>query len=389
MNVLVIGKPKYNVVLPLDSYPKEGIKLKINERLEVSAGTSVYVACMLAKWGINVFYAGAVCGDEIGSKIKAEIEKHNVDTKYMEIDYEHKSNINYVLVNKANGSTTEIEHANEVYLKKYKYDILPDYIITDGTDMGASMAAANNYPLAKIILLANKVSDEYYNLSKRASYVCANINYAKALTKMDFEFNRAKSLVNLFQKIKDLNKAEYIIMLRERGVLYTKDRQVKMIPAVNVQKLDDSNSGSSFFGAYCYGILKGYDMDTVAKTANAAGALALTKIGSLTSIPDKGEVYNLAGVKDEGPNGTSQDNGNVQAEPAQNSAPVDNQVNSAVNQAVNNHNEILEIQQVANEMQNPINPNALNAGAAIPQSINQSPNLNTQKIEGTTNENPR
>lgn len=298
MNVLIIGKPKYDVILSVDNYLVENSKTDISEKKEITGGISAYVACMLAKWGINVYYAGAICADEVGNKIKSELESYGVDTRFMETDYEHKSNINYCLLNKANGSFTEVHVTNDVYLKKYKYDLNIDYIITDGSDMGASIAAANNYPMAKIILLANKVNDEYYNLSKRCAYVCASTNFAKALTKLDLEFNKPKSLVNFFQKIKDLNKAEYIVMLRDKGVLYNKDRQVKMIPALKIDIKDDSNSSAAFFASYCFGIINGLDKDIVAKTSNIAGALALTKAYSLETIPNKEEVFKLAGIEE-------------------------------------------------------------------------------------------
>ena len=300
MNVLVIGKPQYNVVLPLEYFPVENSKNKILEKQEITGSTSVYVACMLAKWGIKVYYVGAVSGDEIGNKIRNEIESYNIDTKYMEIDYERRSRVNYVLLNKANGTSTEILHDNDTFLKKYKYDILPDYIITDGTDMGASIAAINNYPKAKIILLAKNISNEYLSLSKQSSYVCASMDFAKALTKLDFEFNKPKSLVALYQKIKDLNRAEYMVMLHDKGVLYAKDRQVKMIPGIPIEKKEnDANSGAAFFGAFCYGILNGYDADTIAKTANIAAGLSLTKSGGIDAIIDKVEVFTTAGLDEE------------------------------------------------------------------------------------------
>ena len=308
MNVLVIGKPRYNIILESDSFPLENSKNVTTEKLEIPAGSSIYVACMLAKWGIPVNYIGLFNGDEIGNKIKAELENYGVQTRFIENEYEHKSSINYVLLNKSNGTSTEVLHDNGIFLTKYRYDILPDYIITDGSDMGASIAALNNYPKAKMILLANKYSEEYRDLSKRCAYVCANIDFVSNLTKMPLDFNRGKSLVELFQKVKDLNKAEYIIMLRDMGVLYTKDRQVKMIPAIEVEKKDDANSGSAFFAAYCYGIINGYDIDTIAKTANIAGALALTKVGSLNTIPNKEEVYEIAGAKDNQIDNATEDN---------------------------------------------------------------------------------
>ena len=202
---------------------------------------------------------------------------------------------NYITINKATGSSTQIEHATDIALKKYRYDPVPDYIITDGSDMGASMAAANNYPTAKLITLCNVLDADYAGLSKRSNYVCASLRFAAALVQLPVDYH-ARQLVNLFQKIRDLNKAEYIMMMQERGVLYRKDRQVKMIPAIEVQKQDDGNSGAAFFGAYCYGIINGYDMDEVAKIANIAGALSLTKVGSITSIPTKEEVYQMSGL---------------------------------------------------------------------------------------------
>lgn len=370
MNVLVVGKPKYNIILEAESFPKENSKTKVTEKIEITGGTSVYVACMLAKWGMHVVYHGVIAGDEIGNKIKAEMEGYGVDTKFLETNYEQRSNINYVLLNKSNGSSTEIEHDNQIYAQKFKYDMAYDYVITDGSDMGASMAVANNYPTSKIILLANKVSDEYYNLSKRSAYVCANVNFAEALTKLKYEFNRPKSLVDFYQKIKDLNKAEYILMLRDKGVLYTKDRQVKMIPAIKVEKVyDDSNSGAAFFGAYAYGIINNYDMDEVAKIANISASFALKKIGTLKTIPTKEEVYELAGFKEgEG----------VKKEVKTESAPA------PVNQSVLASPATSENQNPAPQAVNPA-PNVANAPAPSPNPSAPAPNTNSVPVSPTNN----
>lgn len=296
MNVLVIGKPNYDVILPVDSYPSLGAFKSTNERMEQPGGISVYVACMLSKWGLKVHYAGLISGDEIGNKIKAELEKYNVDIKNVETNFEVKSNINYITLDKSNGLSSSILSDNGAYLTRYKYDFIPDYIIVDGTDIGGGIAAANNYPTSKIIFIGNKVNEQYYDMSKRSHYVCANFEFAKALTKLDAYINKPKTLVDLFQKIKDLNKAEYILMLKENGVLYVKDRQVKMIPAVLVAKKDDSNYDAAFFGAYAYSVIKGFDADMMAKICNMAGFVGTGNVGSLTSIPSKEYVFNTCGL---------------------------------------------------------------------------------------------
>lgn len=298
MNVLVIGKPSLDVIIPVDNYPQEGTSNNITGKLQLIGGTSIYVACLLAKWGVNVYYTGVVGGDEAGTIIKKKLEAYKINTKYLEINYEKKTAYNYKIIDKSSGINTKLYNDNGILLTKYKYDFVPDIIIMDGTDMNGSVAAVNNFPRAKTILFANKVNEEYYSLSKRCTYVVANVNFAQALTKMNYEFNKPKSLVNLFQKIKDLNKSEYILMLRDKGVMYTADRQVKMIPAMEINVVDDSNSGPAFFGALCYGIINNYNMDICAKIANISGALAINVLGTISSIPDLSKVLTLAGIKE-------------------------------------------------------------------------------------------
>src|SRR5574344_1361192 len=297
MKVLVIGKPTYNVIIPIFNYLAEGTKNITSEKTELPGGTSVYAATLLARWGLDVSYAGVIGGDASGTAIKTFLDTNKVNTKFLEINYEHKTDNNYIILNKTNGSSTQIAEDNGLTVTKFKYDFTPDVILMDGTDSNGAMAALNNYPRAISILFANKINETYYNLSKRATYVVSTIEFAKALTKMDIDFGKGKTLVSLFQKIKDLNRAEYIVMLKEKGVLYTSNRQVKMLPAVNVKVVDDTNSGSTSYAAYAYGIINKYDQDITAKIANTAAALSLTKIG-INALPELSKVLEIAGIKE-------------------------------------------------------------------------------------------
>lgn len=316
MKILVIGKPTYNIILTQDKYLVEGSKNLLKEKYEMMGGTSVYAAVLLAKWGMDVTYTGVLGADPNGQKIKTDLENAGVNTKYIELNYENKTSIDYILVNKTNGSSTQMITEMPVYLAKYKYDFIPDYVIMDGTDPMGSLAALNNFPHAKFILFANKVDQELYNISKRCNYVVANSSYAKALTKMDLELNRSKALVNFFQKIKDLNKAEYVVTLKDKGVLYTKEREVKMLPATKTNVVDDTNAGSVFFGAYCYGIMNGVDKDITMKIATTSAAISMQKYG-IESIPKLEEVCNILNIKIEAQNNAvKEEDNNAQNEEA-------------------------------------------------------------------------
>ena len=170
MKILVIGKPTYNIVLTQDKYLVEGSKNLLKEKYEMMGGATVYAAVLLAKWGMDVTYTGVIGADPNGQKIKTDLDNARVNTKYIELNYENKTSLNYILVNKENGSSTQMLMEMPVNLAKYKYDFIPDYIIMDGTDPMGSLAALNNFPHSKFILLANKVDQELYNISEM--YLC-------------------------------------------------------------------------------------------------------------------------------------------------------------------------------------------------------------------------
>lgn len=295
MKILVIGKPTYNIILTQDKYLVEGSKNLLTEKYEMMGGATVYAAVLLAKWGMDVTYTGVLGADPNGQKIKTDLENAGVNTKYIELNYENKTSLDYIIINKTNGSSTQMLMEMPINLLKYKYDFIPDYIIMDGTDPMGALAALNNFPHAKFILLANKVDQELYNISKRCNYVVANSSFAKALTKMDLELNKSKALVNFFQKIKDLNKAEYVVTLKDKGVLYTKEREVKMLPATKTNVVDDTNAGPIFFGAYCYGIVNGIDKDVTMKISSASAAVGMQKYG-IEGIPKLDEICNILNI---------------------------------------------------------------------------------------------
>ena len=252
MKVLIVGKPTYNVIIPTVNYILEGSKTKIAETVETGGGSSFYTAYLMAKWGVAVSYMGVIGSDIYGTKIKTDLEEVGVDTQHVEINYENPTSFNYHIINGANGSSTQvIKEKPGVQLTKYKVRFTPDMIITDGTDLAGTLAAINNFPKATVILFANRVSEDVYSLSKKATYVVGNIEFIKALSKLEIDVKNAKALVAIMQKINDLHKAEYIVMMREYGVMYAAEKQVKMIPAIKIEKkIDDTNAGNIFFGAF-------------------------------------------------------------------------------------------------------------------------------------------
>ena len=106
MKILCLGHATYDVTLPLDEYPVENTKNRVQERIECGGGPASTAAYLLGSWGADVHFAGIVGNDFYGQKIKEEFESVNVNTKYLELRDNHNTTSSFVLANKQNGSRT-------------------------------------------------------------------------------------------------------------------------------------------------------------------------------------------------------------------------------------------------------------------------------------------
>lgn len=84
-----------------------------------------------------------------------------------------------------------------------------------------------------------------------------------------------------------------IVKQGPRGVLgMTRDTVVE-VPPTPVVPINGLGAGDSFGGAFCHGLLEGWDLETILRFANAAGAIVATRRECSTAMPSTDEVQML------------------------------------------------------------------------------------------------
>ena len=289
--VLVISKPIYNNILPLVDFPKNKDVFSINEPLESIIGEANVAAYILGKYGIPVAYTGIVGNDEAGEKFKNFLSNVNVNIKYIETDYEQKTDIYHTIINTEKIGYSHIKvNSMQHDLTKFKYDFNPKYIVFDDRDFSGANAALNNFPNIPAIFYGKNPNKDAINMCKRADYIVCNINFASKLAGMEIVLNKPKTIVNLYQKLVDLFKGVWIITLGEYGVIYCNNNNVKMIPALKVDVVDRDKAGSVFFGIFAYSIVSGLDIENAVRLANIGASSSLNQIGAINGILDLGNL---------------------------------------------------------------------------------------------------
>ncbi len=298
MNVLSIGKTAYDITIPVDAYPQENSKKLLKERLEYSGGPACNVALLLNKWNCETYFAAVLGYDDYGTAIKKELENENIRTSYLETNYEKKTTMNIILVNKSTTSRTIMAIEPDIsHIKKTEFNETYDIIYSDGFEYSASIAAFNKNQNAVTLLAASldNGSDpkEVLALAKHVKYITFSLDFAEKLTKLKADFNNSLTLLNLYKELKEKFPEQTIVVtLKNMGAMYQVNSEVKVMPTISVSEVDRTGSGDIFDGALCYGLGKGYDIEKCIRLANIAAGLSTTKYGVKSAMPLLSDVIN-------------------------------------------------------------------------------------------------
>lgn len=293
MKFLCIGHATYDITLPMNSYPIENTKVKVDyEKVECGGGSAANSAYLLKKWGMDTYFSGVIGADYEGTKILKEFKSIGVNTDYIEIRDDVVTTTSYIIANTNNGTRTILTSKDKdlTFEQITSVNLKPDVILVDG----------NHKELAKKVLLDNKdaitiidagrYNDDVIELGKLVKYfVCSN-DFAKEYTKIDFDYNDLDALKKVYDILAKDFTGQVVITLEKEGCFTRINDEYIKVPSIKVKAIDSTGAGDIFHGAFTYFIANNFNLLLSLKLSNIAGALSVTKIGSRYSIPELKDV---------------------------------------------------------------------------------------------------
>ena len=286
MKILCIGNAAYDVTLPVNNYPVENQKNRIDgEKVECGGGSASNCAYLLSMWGVDTYFAGVVGNDYYGDQIKKEFEKIGVNMKYLETRDDIRTTSSYIITNLGDATRTILtdKSKNAVMTKMDIDDDDFDAILLDGYEPDFAKEAIKKNPKAKKIIDAGSLRENTIELAKMVDYVVCSHDFAEQYTKSKIDFNDMKTLIDIYDKLKREFKNNIIITLEDKGC-FTYDDGYKMVPSIKVEAVDTTGAGDIYHGAFTYCVAHDYDILTTMKISNITGALSITRMGGRNSI---------------------------------------------------------------------------------------------------------
>lgn len=289
MKILVIGNATYDVTFPLDKFPEENTKNRVDTRVECGGGPAFNAAYLLGKWGMDTTFAGVIGNDSFGSKIVKQLQSVGIKTNYMQVSSEFPTTNAFIIANTSIGSRTVLTYKpGTMKMNDFDIDFEPDIILVDGQEYDMSVKFINKYPNAISIIDAGRPKEHIIELAKMVDYVVCSKEFAEAVTQVKIEDEKGK--INAYKKMDIIFKGEVVITLESKGALYKYNNQVRRMPSLKVKAIDSTGAGDIFHGAFTYAIANKYDIEKAVMIGNIAGALSVTKIGSFASMPSKEDI---------------------------------------------------------------------------------------------------
>lgn len=294
MKAICIGHATYDTTLPMEFYPKENNKYRINREVQCGGGPAATAAYLLAKWQVDTTFVGEIGTDFYAECIEEEFKQVGVNTTYLIHSNQITTSNSYVIANTKTGSRTVInvrgENSNDLHIKE---NLTGNIILADGDHVETALEIIKNNQQAISILDAGTLKDATITLGKVVDYLVCSKKFAEDFAKERIDFNKPNTLKEVYDKLEIYFKTKIIVTLEAVGCLVKLNNKYVIIPSIKVEAVDSTGAGDIFHGAFAYFISHNYSLEQAIFLSNITSALSVLKVGTRNSIPSIKEVLDI------------------------------------------------------------------------------------------------
>ena len=296
-DIVVLGSLNMDLVINAQRAPEAGETLPASDFHTIPGGKGANQAAAIGKLGASVAMIGSVGADDFGRQLRNALAEHKVAIDHVRIAANQPTGSALIVV-EASGENRIliVAGANGEVSQE---DVLSARQLIQQTRL---LVMQLEIPLATVTYAANLAQEAgipillnpspAYPLDgaflQKIKYLCLNETEATSLSGI---------------KVKDLESAEkaaralqattagvIILTLGAQGAILTTPEEQRHFPAFSAPVVDTTAAGDAFIGAFAVSLINGKDLEDCVRYANAAGALATTRLGAQTSLPSADQV---------------------------------------------------------------------------------------------------
>nr|WP_259545431.1 ribokinase [Heyndrickxia oleronia] len=285
--IVVIGSSSMDLVVTAPKRPIAGETIIGESFKTIPGGKGANQAVASSRLGAEVIMIGCIGDDNYGEVILENLQKNNVNTKYVEPVTGKKSGTAHIILAEDDNSIIVVKGANDYVTPEYVEKaldvikhadivLIQQEIPEETVEYVANICNELNVSLLLNPAPARRLSQ---NIIDKASYITPNEHEASLL----FEgLTKEEALRKYPNKL--------FITEGKNGVRYFNGQSEVLIPSYQVEVVDTTGAGDTFNAAFAVALSERKNIDDSIRFANRAASLSVTKFGAQGGMPLRTEV---------------------------------------------------------------------------------------------------
>lgn len=295
MSIIVFGSVNIDLVVTAPRLPVAGETLTGEEFYKIPGGKGANQAVALARLGIPTYMVGRVGTHSFGAELVKHLQKAGVRTQNIFLDehtnsgvaiitVDHHGENHIVVIPGANGKV------NQEDVRRLSR-LLPDataLLLQLEIPIAAVVAAAQAAHHAKVkVILDPAPAPEHLPETLYPLVDIITPNEVEAGQLVGFPVDDEQTAATAAKVLLQRGVKSAIVKLGAKGAICATPQETFFVPAFTVDAVDTVASGDAFNGGLAAALDQGLSLHQAVVWGTAAGALAATKLGAQTSLPDK------------------------------------------------------------------------------------------------------
>lgn len=298
--ILVVGSTNMDMVVTTEQLPRPGETILGKKFQTFPGGKGANQAVGVAKLGKKTFFITKMGNDEFKNRLIENLTINGVDTNNILIDENDGTGIAVISVD--SHGENEIIVVPGSNMKLTPYDIvlrtnifeMAEILLTQlEIPLDTILTAVNLAKLNNMLIILNpaparQLPDE---LLSQIDFITPNEIELEILTGMPISDNQ--SVIEAARILLDKGVGNVVVTMGDKGSFLISKEKVEKFEAAKVVAIDTTAAGDAFNAGLAYALSKKYLLPAAIKFANTTAAVAVTRIGAQSSMPDKTEVLAL------------------------------------------------------------------------------------------------
>lgn len=292
--VVGIGAAVLDILVTVDSFPREDTKLQSQQTKFQGGGPCFTGLVAVSKLGVESCYMGTLGDDMYGDYLRKAFDTYHVGRKDVRTVENSQSFHSVVLLNVSNASRTCIWNRGTVTAPEYNdinLDVLKNasYLHLDGHQMECAIYAARQAKEfgVKVSLDAGNPYPGIDRLLPLVDVMIPSEEFALKYTGCTTAEEAAAQLYAAYRP------ETLVITQGSRGGFLWENGKAVRYPVFPVKAVDSNGAGDTFHGAFLAARVKGLPVFEATAFASATSALKCTRVGVQEGIPSYEEVLDF------------------------------------------------------------------------------------------------